>query len=396
MAFPGRGAAIVGVYLTEQAKKIEGRTSTELQIEAVKGALADAGLSVKDVDGIATMDKASPVSGSYHPHHYWAEQLGQLPMSLIETGQGAGAMAKMAAAVSAGLADTVVYVSGKAGEGINPARKAVPKKAPRVGEWQYSITGGTHPAWYAAWARRYMHDFGVTSAQLAEVAVAARHHATLNPESLMGSKGELTIDDVLNSRMIADPLHLLDCCLDNDGGYALVITSLDRARDLKQKPVQILGGAEWYGMDYYLNIPHPWINPEGSAVSKAADRAFGIAGVSRDDIDVAGLYDCFTITTIRDIEELGFCKVGEGADFAQDGNIRLGGRLPVNTHGGLLSCSHNGMGGPAGLHTIEVVRQLRGGNVEPERQVDGARLGVTLSQGMSVHGGGGVLVLGVD
>ena len=240
-----------------------------------------------------------------------------------------------------------------------------------------------------------MHDFGATSEQLAEVAVAARYHATLNPESIMGSHGEITVEDVLTSRMIADPLHLLDCCLDNDGGYALVITSLERARDLRQKPVQILGGAEWYSMDYYLNIPHPWIDPSGSAASKAADKAFAIAGVSRDDIDVAGLYDCFTITTIRDIEELGFCKVGEGADFVQNGTIRLGGRLPVNTHGGLLSASHNGLGGPSGMHTIEVVRQLRG-TVEPQRQVPDAKLGVTLSQGMSVHGGGGVLVLGID
>ena len=120
MAFPGRGAAIVGVYLTEQARKLEGRTSIDLEIEAVRGALDDAGLSVKDVDGIATMRKASPVSGSYDPHYYWAEQLGQLPMGLIETGQGSGAMAKMAAAVSAGLAETVVYVSGKAGRRNQP------------------------------------------------------------------------------------------------------------------------------------------------------------------------------------------------------------------------------------------------------------------------------------
>jgi acetyl-CoA acetyltransferase len=385
----------VGVYLTKQARKIADKTSVELEIEAMKGALDDAGLTSKDVDGIATSRKTSPVSGSFDPHYFWSEQLGQAPMSLAETGLGSGAMAKVAAAVSAGLAETVVYVAGKTGEGINKAHSSIPTKALRVGEWEYATWGATLPGWYAAWARRYMHEYGATSEQLAEVAVAARHHATLNPESIMGSRGEITVDDVLNSRMIADPLHLLDCCLDNDGGYALVITSLERARDLKQKPVQILGGSEWYGVDYYLNIPNPWINPQGSAVSKAGDRAFGMAGVTRDDIDVAGLYDCFTITTIRDLEELGFCKVGEGADYVQDGAIRLGGRLPVNTHGGLLSCSHIGPGFPAGMHTIEVVRQLRG-TVEPRRQVPDAKLGVTLSQGMSVHGGGGVLILGVD
>jgi acetyl-CoA acetyltransferase len=233
----------------------------------------------------------------------------------------------------------------------------------------------------------------VTSEQLAQVAVDARHHATLNPDSIMGHRGEITVEDVLGSRMIASPLHLLDCALDSDGGYAIVLTTAERARDLRRKPVHVLGAGESAHIDYYLNFPDPAFPPEGGAVRRAADTAFATAGVSRDAIDVAGLYDCFTITLVRDLEEMGFCKVGEGADFVAEGHTRLGGSLPTNTDGGCLSNSHNGH--PGGMHVIEVTRQLRA-EVTPQRQVPDARTGVALTQGMSVMGGAGVLVLGVD
>jgi len=393
MAFPGRQAAIVGVYLTKQAFRID-RTSTSLEIEAVKGALDDAGLKITDVDGICTNRPAPPIGGTVDPFYFWAEQLGQRPLALQEIGQGSAALAKMAALVSAGLAETVVYVSGKAGAGVNQAHSAVPTKAPRVGEWSQYIWGGTMVGWYAAWKRKYMHDYGATHEQLAEVACAARYHATLNPAAIMGSKGEITVNDVLSSKMISDPLRLLECALDNDGGYAIVITSAERAKNLRQKPIYVLGGAEWFEVDWYLNIRHPWINKD-SGLRRATNKAFEFAGVDRKDIDVAGVYDCFTITTIRNLEEMGFCKVGEGADYVQNGRIRLGGELPVNTHGGLLSCSHNGPGVPAGMHTIEVVQQLRG-KVEPARQVPNAKIGLAISQGRSVHGGGGVLIMGTE
>jgi acetyl-CoA acetyltransferase len=238
-----------------------------------------------------------------------------------------------------------------------------------------------------------MHEFNVTGEQLAQIAVDARHHATLNPASIMGRKGEITIQDVVNSRMIASPLRLLDCALDNDGGYAIALTSAARARDLKRKPVYVLGAAEAAYVDYYHNLPYPSFPPAGGAVRKATDIAFGMAGVTRDEIDVAGLYDCFTITVARDLEEMGFCKLGEASAYVQAGHTRLGGSMPVNTDGGCLSSSHNGH--PGGMHVIEVVRQLRG-EVKPNRQIPDARLGVALTQGMAIHGGAGVVIMGVQ
>jgi acetyl-CoA acetyltransferase len=392
MTFPSGQVAIAGVYVTEQAPNLA-RSGFDLEREALLGALDDAGLALADVDGISTTRMTSEVPGSYDPLYFWAEQLGQRPIRYTSSGLPAAALGKAAAAIAAGLCDTFVLVHGKSGTKINPAKAALPNEAPRVGAWSETIFGASRASWYAVWARRYMHEFGVTSEQLAQVAVDARHHATLNPASIMGRRGEITIDDVVNSRMIASPLHLLDCALDNDGGYAIVLTSTERARDLRKKPVTILGAGEGIYIDYYLNLPCPSFPAEGGAVRRAADTAFGLAGVRRDEIDVAGLYDCFTVTLLRDLEEMGFCPLGEAAAYVKDGNTRLGGAMPTNTDGGCLSSSHNGH--PGGMHVIEVARQLRG-EVTPDRQVPNAQLGVALSQGMSVMGGAGVLVLGAE
>jgi acetyl-CoA acetyltransferase len=208
----------------------------------------------------------------------------------------------------------------------------------------------------------------------------------------MGSKGEITVDQVMNSRYICEPLHLFDCSIDNDGCYAVVLASAERAKDCKKKPIWILGGSEAYYTDFYATITDPWFPEEGHAVRAATDRAFDLAGVTRDEIDVAGLYDCFTITTIRDLEEMGFCKLGEGAEYVKEGHCRLGGSMPTNTDGGLLSNSHPG--DPSALHTIEVTRQLRGEC--GARQVPNAKIGVALQQGYAVHGLAGTLVLAAD
>ncbi len=245
--------------------------------------------------------------------------------------------------------------------------------------------------WYAMWAQRYMHDFGVTSADLAQVAVTHRYHATLNPDSIMGSRGEITVDDVLGSRVVASPLHLLDCAIDNDGGYAIVIASEAVARSCRKTPVWVLGGAESAYTDIYSSISDPWFPEEGKAVRRTADLAFAQAGVTRDDIDVAGLYDCFTVTMLRDLEEMGFCKLGEGAGYFAEGHTRLGGSMPANTDGGLLSNSHNT--NPSGMHTVEVVRQLRGEC--GARQVPEAKIGISLAQGYAVHGMAGTLIMAV-
>jgi acetyl-CoA acetyltransferase len=391
MGFPQRQAAIVGVYTTEQGK-LPDRTSFSLQLEAMKGALDDAGLTLADVDGLLPMSGSDHLAGT-NAHQFWAEQLGERPISLVETGGASGQLAKAAAAIAAGLTDVAVLFYGKAGRWTGPRGTPVPvDRAPRVPEWSFAQAGAYMTTWYALWAQRYMHEFGITGEDLAEVAVFTRHHATLNPNSVMGRKGDITIQDVVNSRWVCEPLHLLDCSIDNDGGYAVVIASAEVARNCRKKPVWVLGGAEAYYTDFYATINDPWFPEEGKAVRKATERAMRLAGIGHEDIDVLGTYDCFTITTIRNLEEMGFCKLGEGAAYVKEGHCRLGGKMPTNTDGGLLSNSH--AGDPSGMHTIEVVRQLRGEC--GARQVPNARIGMSQQQGWAVHGMAGALVMGAD
>jgi acetyl-CoA C-acetyltransferase len=393
VGFPKRQAAVVGVYSMAESR-LPDRSGFSLQLEAIKGALDDAGLTMGDVDGLIPLLKSSHLDGTARAPQFWAEQLGGRPLKLQEEGPAAGALVRAAACISAGLAEVVVAFYGKSGRRTGPRGTPVPDtdRAPRAPEWGYTPYGAYMTTFYALWAKRYMHEFGVTSADLAEVAVFTRHHAVLNPDSVMGRKGEITVDDVVGSRYICEPLHLFDCSIDNDGCYAVVLASAERAKDCKKKPIWVLGGAEAFYTDFYSSFSDDWFPNEGNAVRSAADRAFGLAGVTRDDIDVAGLYDCFTITTIRDLEEMGFCKLGEGADFVKEGHCKLGGKLPTNTDGGLLSNSHPG--DPSGLHTIEVVRQLRGEC--GARQVPDAKLGIALQQGFAVHGMAGTLVLAAD
>jgi acetyl-CoA acetyltransferase len=226
---------------------------------------------------------------------------------------------------------------------------------------------------YALVAQLHRQRYGTTPEQLAEIAVTMRHHASLNPVAKM--RQPITVDDVLASRVISDPLHLLDCCIISDGGGAVVVTSAERARDLPKAPVLIHGCGEAVahqetGAPDLLTI----------AARQSGERAFGMAGVSRDDIDFCMIYDSFTITVLATLENLGFCKVGEGGSFVSGGRIRLGGELPVNLDGGGLSSNHPGMRGI--FLVIEAVRQLRG-ECGP-RQVDDARLAC-------VHGTGGTL-----
>jgi acetyl-CoA acetyltransferase len=197
-----------------------------------------------------------------------------------------------------------------------------------------------------------MHEFGTTSEQLAQIAVAARGHASLNPHALY--RDPITVEEVLESRMIADPLHKLDCCVISDGGGALIMTTAERARDLARRPVFVLGTGA--GQTHW-NISQMPDFTATAAVTAGAE-AFRAAGVTPDDIDTIQLYDSFTITALLLIEDLGFCEKGEGGRFVEDGQLRLGGKLPLNTDGGGLSACHPGMRGIFLL--IEAVRQLRG------------------------------------
>jgi len=226
-------------------------------------------------------------------------------------------------------------------------------------------------------AQRHMHEYGTTPEQLAEIAVTLRNNAAQNENAHM--RKPITSEDVLSSRMITSPLHLLDCALVSDGAAAFIVTGADRARDLRRVPVRLLGQGYGYSHLYvgeYENITHT------GAVQAGAD-AFTSAAVSPADIDVAELYDCFTITVIVELEDLGFCPKGEGGRFVADGHIGRGGSLPVTTHGGLLSAGHPGLAGGM-FHVIEAVRQLRG-EAGP-RQLDHPELAL-------VHGNGGVIGL---
>ena len=234
--------------------------------------------------------------------------------------------------------------------------------------------GNTLVGAYAMAARRHMYQYGTTSEQLAEIAVVTRRHAGLNPLAMY--REPITVQDVLNSRMIADPLHLLDCCVVSDGGGAVLVTTEERARDLKQMPIYVLGSCEGHTHAHISQMPDLTV----TAAAMTAPRAFSEAGVRPDEIDMAMIYDSFTITVLLLLEDLGFCKKGEGGAFVQDGRIGIGGQLPINTDGGGLSSNHPGMRGI--FLIIEATRQLRGQC--GARQVQGAKLAVA-------HGSGGVL-----
>jgi acetyl-CoA acetyltransferase len=228
---------------------------------------------------------------------------------------------------------------------------------------------------YAFAARAHMHEFGTTSEQLAAVAVAARYHASLNPSAEM--RQPIEISDVLDSPVIADPLHVLDCSLWSDGGAAVVVVAAERAPHFPQRPVYMLGIGEGHWHEHIFQAR----SLVTTAASESGPRAYEMAGLGPNEMDFAQVYDCFTSVAIAELEDLGFCKKGEGGPFVADGNAVLGGRLPVNTHGGLLSHSHTGHPGSMFALT-EAVTQLRG--EAGARQVPGAEVGL-------VHGQGGVL-----
>ena len=227
---------------------------------------------------------------------------------------------------------------------------------------------------YALAASRYMHEYGATREDLAKVAVSAREWAKLNPEAF--ARDDLSIEDCVNARLVSDPLSVRDCCLVTDGGAAIVMMRADAAADRPEPPVQVLGAGAATSHRYITTMPDLTV----TAAKQSARAAFGQAGLRPADIDMVQLYDAFTINTLLFLEDLGFCAKGEAPAFIADGGIAPGGRLPVNTNGGGLSCVHPGMYGL--FLIVEAVRQLRG--EAGERQIDGARTALT-------HANGGVL-----
>jgi len=357
--------AVVGLGYTIQGK-VPRRSALSFYLEASKNACDDAGLSIKDIDGIII----EPCPTDPHISAFGlAQEMGlELKFGADEQVQGASAGAIMqhaAMAVNAGLcnyclcafADTslsspldgVVY---QAGSGINVS---------------YGMFGVA--ASYAMIARRYMYEYGVTSRQFGAVSVAFRYHASLNPRAQF--RTPITIDDHQASRFVVEPLHLLDCCAVHDGGRAYIVTTAERARVLKQPPVYIVG----FGQGHPFGDPLQRKKLTVTGAVQSGKTAFTMAGLKPADVDACAIYDAFSPIVLLQLEDLGFCKKGEGADFVQNGRIMLGGELPVNTSGGLLSEVY--LQGWVGTH--EAVAQLRG-DCGP-RQVNGAEIALLTSSG---------------
>ena len=369
--------AIVGVGESDLGR-VPHMTGLGLNAQAAKRALDDAGLEVGDIDGLLTA--YSLTEPYFMLGTVLCEYLGLKPgycSSLVTGGATPAVMLGHAAsAIASGLANTVLVCTGENRATGLSRDSAVAALAAAVGHPYFESPYGTSiPGFYAMIAQRYMHEYGVTRDELARVAVTTRRHAGLHPNSHMRSP--ITIDDVLASKPIADPLNILDCCLISDAAGAFIVTSAERARDRRSRPVYLLGIGERHTHEYLVCAES--LTRFGAAESSQA--AYRMAGLGPADIDVAQLYDCFTIVPVIELAECGFCKDGEGGAFYADGHADIGGRLPINTHGGMLSHAHAGAtGGMLGI--IEAVQQLRGGL--GARQVAGAEVAL-------VHNEGGVL-----
>jgi acetyl-CoA acetyltransferase len=363
-------AAIAGVGETDIGR-LPDEDSLSLHVKAAKLAIDDAGIDKHDIDGILT--SGSGTTDNIRHHMVVSEQLGLHCKSLADTlrtgGQSWGHGLQLAQwAVQSGRCKAVLLVGGDNQLSNMQPGGALKTYASRgAHSLEFEIPYEAHvPGIYGLVAARHMHEFGTTPEQLAAIAVACRKHAGLNPKAR--KRDPITVEDVINSRMVASPLHLLDCSVVADGGGALIVTTLERARDLKAKPVRLLGlgqAQSYYYMGFLARAVGQSKDRKSefdlvrTVQSEAAAQAFGEAGITPDDIDVAQLYDSFTITVLLQLEDLGFCKKGEGGAFAEGGRLELGGGLPINTYGGMLSFAHTGTSG--GLHHfIEAARQLRG------------------------------------
>jgi len=379
--------AIVGVADTEVGV-LPGRTPMELGVEAALAAIADAGLEKNDVDGLVTCNAmAQPMM--YHAEAT-AEYLQIFPRYCIAAGAGGGTTFSIihhaASAIATGMADVVVVAMADAmRSGLTRDQAMLVQASTGHPEFEQPY-GPTVPAYYALIAQAHMAEFGTTKEQFAGIAVACRAHAARNPAAQM--RDLISVEDVLESRMIADPLHLLDCSLVSDGGSAIVLTSSERAADMKQTPIYLLGAGEGHSHEHISAAR----NLTTSAAKEAGQRAFEMSGLRPTDMDFAQLYDCFTPTVLVELEDLGFCKKGEGGAFVESGALLPGGSMPVNTHGGLLSHSHPG--NPGSMFALtESVWQLRG--EASGRQVANSKNALVHAQGgiMSSHT---ALVLGTE
>jgi len=386
----GGKASIVGIGATEFSKD-SGRSEMSLASEAVAAAIADAGLKPSDIDGMVTY------STDNNPDVEIARHVGIGSLrhfSRVHYGGGAacGTIVMAAMAVATGVADAVVCYrafnerSGRRfGTGVQDLPNAATAERSQF-SWTTPAGQLTPASWVAMVARRYMHLYGAKSEDFGRVAVAGRRHAANNPAAWFYND-PITLEDHQASRWIVDPLHLLDCCQESDGGQALVVTSAERARDLPNTPALIVAGAQGAGVDQWTMTSFFRDDiaqlPEMKVV---ADELWTTSGLTPADIQTAILYDHFTPYVLMQLEEFGFCGRGEAKDFIKDGALEIGGRLPINTHGGQLGEAYiHGMNGIA-----EAVRQVRGTSVNQVDKVENVL--VTAGTGVPTSG----LILGVD
>ena len=376
--------AIVGIGETPPVRR-SGRTLHAMVVDAVMAALADAGICPKEVDGLVTDAVIMPTQV---PFDYLAGHLGASNCFAASASLGGAGIvcAPMLAqhAIASGLAKVVVGYFGvdwgtRAGgpyafHDLYPAKQAFEKP--------YGFNA--QPIYFALWARRYMHEYGLTERQLGALAVSHRQHALLNGRGQL--RDSLTFEQYLTSRMIAEPLRAADCCLITDGAGAFVMTAMDRARDCSKRPVRVLGTG-------FASAPVTGdsVFTQGSCLTampgaaEAARRAFACARLGPKDVDFAEIYDCFSISCLLQLEDTGLCRKGEAGCFIQDGGIAPGGPLPVNTHGGFLAYSYR-----LGIeHVTEAVRQLR--HEAGRAQVPDAEIGLVTGLSMPDFG---VLLLG--
>ena len=377
--------AIVGAADTEVGK-VPHYGATALCVEAAQRALDDADITKDQIDGLVTCNSMA------EPHMYHAEAIAEylqiFPRYCIGVAAGGGTTFSIlhhaASAIATGVCETVlISMADSLRTGLSREQAMVLQSS--TGHPQFEIPyGATVPAYYALIARAHMDAYGTTAEQFAAVAVSARSHAALNKNAQM--REIISVEDVLGSRMIADPLHLLDCSLVSDGGAAVIMTSAERANDFPHDPVYVLGVGEGHGHEHISQAQSLTI----SAAAESGRRAFEMAGLGPSDIDVAEIYDCFTPVVLIELEDLGFCNKGEAGAFVEAGETALAGSLPMNTHGGLLSHCHPG--NPGSMFALtEAVTQLR--HSAGARQVENAEVALVHAQGgiMSSHA---TLILG--
>lgn len=368
--------AIVGAADTEVGK-VPHLSATGLCVDAARRALDDAGISKDQVDGLVTCNSFA------EPYMYHAEVIAEylqiFPRYCVSAVAGGGttfsSIQNAALAIASGVCDTIlVTMADSLRTGLSREQAMVIQSSTGHPEFE-SPYGPTVPAFYALIARAHMDEFGTTPEQLAAVAVNARLHASRNSNAQM--RDLITVKDVLDSRMIADPLHLLDCSLVSDGGAAVILTSAERAKDFPHQAIYILGTGEGHGHEHISQAR----SLTTSAAVESGKRAYNMAGMGPVDMDLAQIYDCFTPVMLVELEDLGFCNKGEGGAFVEEGNTALGGSIPMNTNGGLLSYCHPG--NPGSMYALtEAVFQLR--HAAGERQVTGAETAL-------VHGQGGIM-----